>query len=68
IQGSPFFNSTNACWLQPSHGLLKLNVIFFNKIPLFYRQGHFSPCQSHTDNDWQVRGSFLSSVYQREEA
>ena len=40
--------------------LLKLEeVIYFNKIPLFYRQGHFgsgslNACQSHTANEWQV--------------
>lgn len=44
--------------------LFKLDeVIFFNKIPLFYRQGHFgpgslNPWQNHTANEWQVWEQF----------
>lgn len=40
--------------------LLKLEeVIYFNKIPLFYGQGHLDPgslnaCQTPTANEWQV--------------
>lgn len=44
--------------------LLKLEeVIYFHKILLFYRQGHFGPgslnaCQSHIANEWQVWEQF----------
>lgn len=44
--------------------LLKLEeVIYFNKISLFYRQGHFNPrslsvCQGLTTNEWQVWEQF----------